>query len=383
MNIMTILSNNWIYIAGFAMAFVISLLMTPFSKKFAFKVGAVAVPNARSMHQKPMPLAGGTAIVVGFAITVLILAPMMKSFRLENYVGLILGSILITVVGLLDDIYDLNARIKLFFQILAALIVVFTGTTIELISWPFASHGVLMLGPFSEIVTIIWIIGLTNAVNLIDGLDGLATGVSSIAALSLMFVSILFKEPMVVLLTASLAGACIGFLPHNFNPATIFMGDTGSTFLGFTLAVISAKGFIKSYTAITIVVAILVLGLPIFDTSFAILRRLINRQPVMKADRGHLHHRLVDKGYSHKRAVLTLYGISGVFGIAGVLVAMNDTKLALFIVILMALVWAGDLWYTGREKKKALKTIGPEEVEEMVYADEYNAAMEEKDKDVI
>lgn len=354
------INSNLIYIIGFSMAFIVTLLMTPLSKKFAFKVGAVAVPNARSMHQTPMPLAGGSAIVLGFAITVLILAPTMKSFQIEHYIGLIIGSILITVVGLLDDIYDLNARIKLFFQILAALIVVFSGTTIELISWPWASYGVLMLGPFSKIVTVIWIIGLTNAVNLIDGLDGLATGVSSIAALCLMFISILYNEPMVVLLTATLAGACMGFLPHNFNPAKIFMGDTGSTFLGFTLAVISVKGFIKSYTAITLVVAIIVLGLPIFDTSFAILRRIIKRQPVMKADRGHLHHRLVDKGYSHKKAVLTLYGISGGFGIAGILVAMNDTKFALYIILFMAIVWVTDLWYSKRQKKKAI-TLASEE----------------------
>ncbi|PKM95327.1 MAG: undecaprenyl-phosphate alpha-N-acetylglucosaminyl 1-phosphate transferase [Firmicutes bacterium HGW-Firmicutes-1] len=354
MDLLAGINSNLIYIVGFAMAFVITLLMTPLSKKFAFKVGAVAVPNARSMHKAPMPLAGGSAIVLGFAITVLALAPTMKSFRIEHYIGLIIGSILITVVGLLDDIYDLNARVKLFFQMLAALIVVFSGTTIELVTWPWAAGGVLMLGPMSKIVTVVWIIGLTNAVNLIDGLDGLATGVSSIAALCLMFISIIYKEPMVVLLTAALAGSCMGFLPHNFNPAKIFMGDTGSTFLGFTLAVISVKGFIKSYTAITLVIAIVVLGLPIFDTSFAILRRIIKRQPVMKADRGHLHHRLVDKGYSHKKAVLTLYGISGGFGIAGILVAMNDTIFALVIILLMGVVWVTDLMISKREKKKLL-----------------------------
>lgn len=351
MNFLSGVNTNLIYIIGFIMAFIITLLLTPVSKKLAFKVGAIAVPNARSMHKEPMPLAGGTAIVLGFAITVLVLAPTMKNFFIGNYIGLIIGCCLITVVGLLDDIYDLNARIKLFFQLLAALIVVFTGTTIELVTWPWAPGGVIMLGSMSKIITVIWIIGLTNAVNLIDGLDGLATGVSSIASLCLMFVSILYKEPMVVLLTATLAGACMGFLPYNFNPAKIFMGDTGSTFLGFTLAVISVKGFIKSYTALTLVIAILVLGLPIFDTSFAILRRLIKRQPVMKADRGHLHHRLVDKGYSTKRAVLTLYGISGGFGIAGILVAMNDTKLAIFIISIMAIVWTGDLLFARRKKK--------------------------------
>ncbi len=340
-----------IYIIGFAIAFLITLFMTPLSKKFAFKIGAVAVPNERSMHQEPMPLAGGTAIVLGFAITVTLLAPIMKDFHIQNYIGLIIGSILITFVGLLDDVYNLNARIKLFFQILAALIVVYSGMTIDVVSWPWAPGGIIQLGALSKIVTVIWIIGLTNAVNLIDGLDGLATGVSSIASLCLMFISILYGEPMVVLFTATLAGACMGFLPHNFNPAKIFMGDTGSTFLGFTLAVISINGLIKSYTAVTIVIAVVVLGLPIFDTAFAILRRLIKRQPVMKADRGHLHHRLVDKGYSHKRAVLTLYGISGGFGIAGILFAMNDTKFASFIIGFMVLIWVLDTIITHFKKK--------------------------------
>lgn len=346
-----------IYIIGFALAFFITLFMTPLSKKIAFKIGAVAIPNERSMHKEPMPLAGGTAIVLGFAVTVTLLAPIMKDFKIQNYIGLIIGGILITVVGLLDDIYNLNARIKLFFQILAALIVVFTGTTIEVFSWPWALGGVLKLGAFSKIITVIWIIGLTNAVNLIDGLDGLATGVSSIASLCLMFISILYGEPMVVLFTATLAGACMGFLPHNFNPAKIFMGDTGSTFLGFTLAVISINGLIKSFTAITIVIAVVVLGLPIFDTFFAILRRLIKRQPVMKADRGHLHHRLVDKGYSHKRAVLTLYGISGGFGIAGILFAMNDSKFAIFIIVFMGAIWILDaliMHFKKKSKKHSL-----------------------------
>lgn len=340
-----------IYIIGFAFAFLITLFMTPLSKKFAYRVGAISVPNERSMHKEPMPLAGGTAIVLGFAITVTILAPIMKEFEIRNYIGLIVGGLLITGLGLLDDIYNLNARVKLCFQILAALIVVFSGTTIERISWPWAPGGVFELHGMSKIVTVVWIIGLTNAVNLIDGLDGLATGVSSIASLCLMFISLLYGEPMVVLFTATLAGACMGFLPHNFNPAKIFMGDTGSTFLGFTLAVISINGVIKRYTAITLIIAVIVLALPIFDTSFAILRRLIKRQPVMKADRGHLHHRLVDKGYSTKRAVLTLYGISGGFGIAGILFAMEDKMFAGFVILFMGVIWICDGLITHFKKK--------------------------------
>lgn len=297
------------------------------------------MPKARGIHTKPMPLAGGTAIVAGFVITVILLAPSIQNLEIRHLVGLLGGGLVITVVGLLDDIYDLPAKVKLFFQILAALIVVATGTSIQAFSWPWAPGGVILLGSFSNIITIVWIIGITNAVNLMDGLDGLATGISSIAALCLMFISILNGEPTAVLLTAALAGSCLGFLPHNFNPATIFMGDTGSTFLGFTLSVISIQGLIKSYTAITIIVAVLILGLPIFDTFFAILRRVVNGKPVMQADRGHLHHRLMDRGYSHKRTVLTLYGVSGGFGIAGILIAMDDIKLAFIIIAIIVMVW--------------------------------------------
>ncbi|MBC7960744.1 MAG: undecaprenyl/decaprenyl-phosphate alpha-N-acetylglucosaminyl 1-phosphate transferase [Vallitaleaceae bacterium] len=347
-----------IYIVGFAIAYFVTMGITPLSKRFAFRIGAVAVPNERSMHKEPMPLAGGTAIVLGFAVTVTLLAPIMKGFEIQNYIGLIIGGILITVVGLLDDVYNLNARIKLSFQILAALIVVFSGTTINIVSWPWAPGGVLQLGAMSKLITVIWIIGLTNAVNLIDGLDGLATGVSAIASLCMMFISILYGEPIVVLLTATLAGSCMGFLPHNFNPAKIFMGDTGSTFLGFTLAVISINGLLKTYTALTIVIAVVILALPIFDTAFTILRRLINRQPVMKADRGHLHHRLVDKGYSHRRAVLTLYGISGGFGIAGILFAMNDTKFASSVIVFMGLVWIADSIISHLRKKRKENRLG-------------------------
>lgn len=333
------INSNLLYIVAFAIAFLIACAITPLSKKFAFRVGAVDMPKARGIHTKPMPLAGGTAIVAGFVITVILLAPSIKNLELFHLVGLLGGGLVITVVGLLDDIYDLPAKVKLFFQILAALIVVATGTSIQAFSWPWAPGGVILLGSFSNIITIVWIIGITNAVNLMDGLDGLATGISSIAALCLMFISILNGEPTAVLLTAALAGSCLGFLPHNFNPATIFMGDTGSTFLGFTLSVISIQGLIKSYTAITIIVAVLILGLPIFDTFFAILRRVVNGKPVMQADRGHLHHRLMDRGYSHKRAVLTLYGVSGGFGIAGILIAMDDIKLAFIIIAIIVMVW--------------------------------------------
>ena len=198
----------------------------------------------------------------------------------------------------------------------------------------------MILEKISIPITLFWIVGVTNAVNLIDGLDGLAAGVSSIAAICLMILSMFSPNPIgpvAAILMAALAGSCLGFLPYNFNPAKIFMGDTGSTFLGFVLAVSSIQGLIKGYTAVTILIAVLVLALPIFDTTFAILRRIISRRPIMEADRGHIHHRLVDKGYSQKQAVITLYGISGGFGIIGILLALKDTHMALGVFIAMGI----------------------------------------------
>ncbi|WP_058486023.1 glycosyltransferase family 4 protein [Defluviitalea phaphyphila] len=329
----------FLYIAAFILAFFISLITTPLSKKIAFMVGAVDQPKERGMHKKPMPRMGGIAIFLGFIITVLIITPMVEVFEWKEISGLLIGGFIIFLLGFFDDIYDLNAKLKLCVQIVAALIVIYSGIKIEFVTWPFAENNTLLLQNLSVPFTLFWIVGVTNAVNLIDGLDGLAAGVSSIAAICLMILSILSQNPIgpvAALLTAALAGACIGFLPHNFNPAKIFMGDTGSTFLGFILATTSVQGFIKGYTAVTIIIAILVLGFPIFDTIFAIIRRIVNHRPIMEADRGHLHHRLVDKGYSQKRAVITLYGISGGFGIIGILIAQKDTLLALLVFIVMA-----------------------------------------------
>ena len=327
------INPNVLYILSFLTAFIISTVMTPFSVKFAYLIDAVDHPKDRGMHKKSMPLAGGTAIFMGYMVASLFFSQGVHGFGTIKTIGIIIGTIIITIGGLLDDMYTLTWKVKMSFQILAALVVVYTGFTIDILTFPFAEGGVLFLGMFGKVLTVIWIVGVTNAVNFIDGLDGLAAGVSSIAALCLMFVAMLFGDPITVVLMAALAGACIGFLPHNFNPAIIFMGDTGSTFLGFTLAVISTQGMLKSYTAVTIIVAGFVLGLPIFDTFFAILRRLAAGKSPMAPDRGHLHHRLIDKGYSQKRAVITLYLISGMLGVSGILIATKDYLMAALVII--------------------------------------------------
>ena len=288
-----------------------------------------------------MPRMGGIAIFLGFILTVILITPSIEAFEWKQISGLLIGGMIIFLLGFFDDIYNLNAKLKLLVQIIAALVVIYSDIRIEFVTWPFAESNILLLQNISVPITLLWIVGITNAVNLIDGLDGLAAGVSSIAAICLMILSMFSPNPIgpvAALLTAALAGSCLGFLPYNFNPAKIFMGDTGSTFLGYVLAVTSIQGLIKGYTAVTIIIAVLVLALPIFDTTFAIFRRILTRRPIMEADRGHLHHRLVDKGYSQKRAVITLYGISGGFGIIGILLANKDTQMAFGVFIAMGIV---------------------------------------------
>lgn len=336
------MSQNTIlnYIGAFLLSFLITYFITPFVKKLAFKVGAVDIPkDERRVHKQPIPRLGGLAIFIGFLISYLAFS------NFSNLsMGLLAGSLVIVIVGIIDDIRPLDAKIKLVFQILAAVIVIYSGVKIQAITNPFTQERITSLDFYgiSTIITILWIVGVTNAINFIDGLDGLAAGVSSIAAVFLMFIGLINGRTTEVLLTAILAGSTLGFLPFNFNPAKIFMGDTGSTFLGFALAVISIQGTLKSYAAIAILVPLLVLGLPIFDTAFAILRRIIKGRPIMEADRGHLHHRLIDAGYSQKQSVLMLYTISVLLGISAIIIAESDyLKVVGVVLILLVLMLIG------------------------------------------
>ncbi|HHW47033.1 MAG TPA: undecaprenyl/decaprenyl-phosphate alpha-N-acetylglucosaminyl 1-phosphate transferase [Clostridiaceae bacterium] len=333
------------YLVSFVLAFLVAFLATPFVKKLAFKVGAIDVPkDDRRMHNKPIGRLGGLAIISGFLISVLfavVRIPGVFAFN-RDLLGLLAGILIIVVMGLLDDIKQIRARIKLLFQLLAAIaFVIISGTRIERITNPFSASGFSELSVYvSYPLTILWIVGITNAINLIDGLDGLAAGVSSISSLSLFIISILrtdvdaYTAIYTAVLTASLSGSALGFLPYNFNPAKIFMAETGSAFLGFTLGVVSIQGTLKSYATISIAIPVLVLGLPLFDTVFAILRRLINGKPIMQADRGHLHHRLIDMGLSQKQSVAVMYMASTVLGLCAIVLA--DTGIISAIILLVA-----------------------------------------------
>ncbi|MCR4437110.1 MAG: MraY family glycosyltransferase [Clostridiales bacterium] len=338
------------YIICFALAFIVAFSATPVAKKLSFKVGAVDIPkDGRRMHKKPIARLGGVAIVSGFLITILFYVIGYFVDREgfftpdKQLLGLIGGSAIIVALGIVDDIKSLDAKIKLVFQVLAAMVVVLSGTRIVNFTNPFSPEGISFLSDYiSYPLTVFWIVGITNAINLIDGLDGLAAGVSSIASLSLFFVSLITGDFDTAFITAALAGSSLGFLPYNFNPAKIFMGDTGATFLGFTLGVISIQGMIKSYAALAIAIPILVLGLPLFDTLFAIIRRVVKRKPIMQADRGHLHHKLMDMGLSQKQSVGVMYVTSSVLGLCAIVLADKGALSAIILIIAVsAFVIAG------------------------------------------
>ena len=309
-------------------ALVVSFLMTPVVKTFAYKVGAIDVPkDARRMHKVPIPRLGGLAIFIGFIVSILLfvkITPEMKS--------ILLGAVIIVVLGVVDDIMALPALLKFVVQIAAALIPALSGVQIIAFSNPniFSDNLYWVLGNLSIPITVLWIVGLTNAVNLIDGLDGLANGVSAISATTMLVIALVGGQSQVAIVLAALVGACVGFMPYNMNPAKMFMGDTGATFLGYILATMSIQGLFKYYAVISFVVPFLILGVPFFDITFAVIRRLAKHQNPMTADRGHIHHRLIDMGLNQKQSVAIVYMLTGVLGLAAVLLA-NSTGTKAFI----------------------------------------------------
>ncbi|MBO5180266.1 MAG: UDP-N-acetylglucosamine 2-epimerase (non-hydrolyzing), partial [Clostridia bacterium] len=332
-------------VMAFVIACVAAAIITPFTIRLAFRVGAIDVPkDDRKIHSKAMPRIGGLAFIAGFAISTFVMfvcCEIDKTINLVdvNLLGFFAGAFVIVATGLLDDIKGIKPIFKLVGQLLAATCVVLSGIRIGYIEIPFLEmYGLSEL--LSIIVTIGWIVGVTNAINLIDGLDGLATGVSAISVVSLLAIFLLNGAADIpLILVAALLGSLIGFLPYNFNPAKTFMGDVGSNFLGYTLATISMLGMAKTYTAMAIVLPVIVLALPIFDTLFAIIRRVLSGKSIMQADRGHLHHRLLDLGLSQRQAVLVLYAITALFGVfAIVLMKSSIWKIIAFVGIIAILM---------------------------------------------
>ena len=317
-------------LAAMAAAVAISFLSTPLVKTLAYKVGAIDVPkDNRRMHKVPIPRLGGLAIFLAFLLSALIFADIDRQLQ-----GILLGSVIIVVLGALDDVLALKALPKLIVQILAAGVAVYHGCVIQFISNPnvFSSATYVNLGWLSVPITIIWIVAITNAVNFIDGLDGLAVGVSSISAASLIVIALMVAETNIAIILCALFGACLGFIPYNMNPAKIFMGDSGSTFLGYILATLSITGLFKMYAIISFAVPFLILGLPIFDICFAFLRRIAHGQNPMQADRGHVHHRLIDMGFTQKQAVAIAYMLTAILGLAAVVLTSSGELKALILI---------------------------------------------------
>ena len=341
---------------AFLLAFITAYVITPYTIRFAKKVGALDIPKeSRKIHKKPMPRLGGLAVIAGFTVSVLYLLIVMsieKTINLfdgEAYyiklIGFFSGSIILGLFCFVDDLKNINPFIKLIGQILAATVVALCGIQINKISLPF--FNTIITEQISTIAfTVIWIVGITNAINLIDGLDGLSSGVSLISCVSLLIIFALNGSPLVsILLVTALAGAILGFLPYNFNPARTFLGDTGSNFLGYTLSIISILGMAKTYTAIVIIAPLIVFALPLLDTSLAIIRRIIKTKSlkgVFKADKEHLHHKIMKRGFSQKQAVLILYGLSATFGMFAIILLDSGIWKALsFALMVIAIVAIG------------------------------------------
>ncbi|OEH92181.1 glycosyltransferase family 4 protein [Bacillus solimangrovi] len=313
--------------------FLLTLVLTPLVKRLAIKIGAVDKPNQRKVHQRIMPRLGGLAIYLSTMAGLLIAMPMLND--VQNSVSIwpiLIGATIIIITGVLDDMYELSPKVKLTGQIMAAVIVILGGVKVEFINLPFG--GELNLGLMAVPLTFFWIIGITNAINLIDGLDGLAAGVSSIVLLTISTMAVLMGNTFVIIIGLILLASTVGFLFYNFHPAKIFMGDTGALFLGFMISVISILGF-KNITVFSLLLPAIILGVPISDTLFAIIRRIVQKKPLSAPDKSHLHHCLLRLGFSHRKTVLIIYGMSALFGIAAIVLSKATLWSGVLIITLL------------------------------------------------
>lgn len=375
---------KWILLT-LAVSFLVTFIAVPIVKMIAEKIGAVDVPkDGRRMHKKPIPRLGGLAMIYGFFVSILC----FTSDLTPEIRGIMIGCLILGGLGVIDDIHPLSAKLKLAVQIVAAIIPVLSGVTIAFFSVPkfINPSGMLHLNPIvGAVISVFWIIAITNAVNLIDGLDGLAAGVSSIASMSILFIAVINGNSLIAVLAAALVGSCVGFLPFNVNPAKIFMGDTGSTFLGYILATMSIYGLFKGYALITFVAPFLILGLPIFDTAFAIIRRMIHHKPIMGADRGHLHHRLIDMGFSQKQTVAILYSITSLLGLSAIIMSTSGTMIqGIFLILSVALFLGVGFYFSRKPNAKQEEVTEPAETQPenvvQAAATEETAQPEEKEK---
>ncbi|MDX1357206.1 MAG: MraY family glycosyltransferase [Clostridia bacterium] len=359
------------FVLTFIVSFGISMALYPLVRRLAFFSNAISVPSKeRHIHSRPIPLLGGLTIIAGFLIAILLNFLINRNFVANReLLGLVCGIVIIIAMGLLDDIVELKPIIKVVFQVVAAVTaILISGSRIEFFTNPNALTSVILLNPvFSFVVTIIWIVALTNAFNLVDGLDGLAAGTGAICAITLFVVSLIRPDAEILgsyaaIVTIALAGACLGFLPFNFNPAKIFMGESGSAFIGFTLAMISMQGTLKSYTALSIFIPVVAFGLPLLDAILAFFRRSIKGKPFYQGDRQHIHHKLTDDlGFSQRTTVIILYAASIALGIMSIIMAGSGMQNILVLLISLAVVLIAVIAFIYRPPKYLLGKPEPKE----------------------
>ena len=396
----TSLPFGWV-LAAFAIAAVMGFFASPFARKLAILIGAIDVPrDDRRVHKKPIPRMGGLAIFIAFATATMCFYPYLGS----AYFGFLGGGAVIVAGGILDDKFNLRPLQKFSFQLVAAGIAVASGVRIDVLNniLVFSTKEYLSLGWLSIPITMGWIILLINAVNLIDGLDGLAAGVASISSLTLLIIAVLLNDAPSAILTAALTGACLGFLPYNFNPARIFMGETGAAFVGYVLACSSVMGLFKMYAVVSVAVPLIILGLPIFEIIFSAARRILKGQSPVHADKKHIHHRLLALGLSQKQSVALIYGICVILGAVAVLFVLGQERWALLLITLTAVIGIAfalkrvnatplalyrkiKWWIIGRRDPEAAEAAAQEQAEaeeaaDAAEADSVGAAVQEEDK---
>lgn len=328
-------------LSSFLMATLISFLLTPVMGKIAKRFNIMDIPKRRKVHDKPIPYLGGVSIWAAFMVAILIPCYLFKPELMTGFtlpfIGLLSGGTIIALVGLYDDIKQARPIFRLIIQVGVAVFMFFAGIQITSLTSPWGTE--IILGQsLSIILTVFWIVGITNAMNLIDGLDGLASGITFLVALTLCFISLYVKDLRAALLYIVLCGASLGFLKYNFYPAKIFMGDTGSTFIGFILSCIGVIGFGgKTATAMSLIVPIVILAVPIMDTITTIIRRSKKKVSIFKPDRGHIHHRLMNLGFSQRQVVLLLYFMTIYFTLLAFLLVIIPQKFVSLILIVVCL----------------------------------------------
>ncbi|EKU92995.1 Phospho-N-acetylmuramoyl-pentapeptide-transferase [Alloiococcus otitis] len=340
------------------MAILMAFALTPLVRRLAFKLGAVDYPNQRRVNTQPMPSLGGLAIYVTFFFIIFFLQPI----QLRQSLPLFIAATIVVATGLIDDIKEISPKAKLLGIVIAALfIVLINDLTVARFTLP-------LIGPVNLPfwlglpATLLWVVAITNAINLVDGLDGLASGVSAIALTTMGLISFFFlgaNSYLATILIYSLVGSILGFLPWNFNPARIYLGDTGALFLGFMISVFSLYS-LKNVTLVSLIIPIVILGMPITDTVYAMLRRKLNKKPISSADKNHMHHRLMSLGLTHRQTVLFIYAIAAIFSITALLYPISSYLGNILITLLLLLgveIFVEMIGLVGEDRRPLVKTI--------------------------